>query len=196
MQKDAAWTISNILAGNQTQINSIVSSGLVPLLVNALTVGDMRVQKEIAWAIANFTSNASVQQNLYLVECKIIKPMCDLLVARDAKLVKVLLDGLCNILLVAKKVGQLEQARLYIEEIEGLTKIEKLQENDNEDVYKLAFYLVEQFFSDDNEGEEIITLHPVTTNEQYMFNGPESTSRSTISTTCSAADSTATKFNF
>ncbi len=50
---------------------------------------------------------------------------------------------------MAEKVGQLEQARLYIEEIDGLTKIEKLQDNENEDVYKLAFHMVEKFFSDD-----------------------------------------------
>jgi hypothetical protein len=43
----------------------------------------------------------------------------------------------------------LEQARLYIEEIDGLTKIEKLQDNENEDVYKSAFHMVEKFFSDE-----------------------------------------------
>ena len=46
-------------------------------------------------------------------------------------------------------MGQIEQARLYIEEIDGLTKIEKLQDNENEEVYKLAFHMVEKFFSDD-----------------------------------------------
>ena len=50
---------------------------------------------------------------------------------------------------MAEKVGQLEQARVYIEEIDGLTKIEKLQENENEEVYKLAYHMVEKFFSDD-----------------------------------------------
>ena len=48
-------------------------------------------------------------------------------------------------------MGQLEQARIYIEEIDGLTKIEKLQENENEDVYKLAYHMVEKFFSDEDE---------------------------------------------
>ena len=50
---------------------------------------------------------------------------------------------------VAEKVGQLEQARIYIEEIDGLTKIEKLQDNENEEVYKLAYHMVEKFFSDE-----------------------------------------------
>jgi hypothetical protein len=50
---------------------------------------------------------------------------------------------------VAEKVNQLEQARLYIEEIQGLNKIESLQENENDEVYKLAYHMVEKFFSDD-----------------------------------------------
>ena len=149
VQKEAAWTLSNITAGTQVQIQAVVQAELVPLLVHVLATSELRVQKEAAWAITNYTSGASTEQVLYLVQCHVIKPICDLMTARDPKLVKVLLDGLCNILLVAEKVGQLEQARLYIEEIDGLTKIEKLQENENEEVYKLAYHMVEKFFSDE-----------------------------------------------
>ena len=149
VQKEAAWTLSNITAGTQVQIQAVVEAQLVPLLVNVLANGELRVQKEAAWAITNYTSGASTDQVLYLVQCQVIKPICDLLTAKDPKLVKVLLDGLCNILLVAEKVGHLDQARIYIEEIDGLNKIEKLQENENEEVYKLAYHMVEKFFSDD-----------------------------------------------
>ena len=100
VQKEAAWTLSNITAGTQTQIQTVIQADLVPLLVHVLGNSELRVQKEAAWAITNFTSGASTEQVLYLVECQVIKPMCDLLGARDPKLVKVLLDGLCNILLV------------------------------------------------------------------------------------------------
>lgn len=37
-------------------------------------------------------------------------------------------------------------ARLYFEEIDGITKIEKLQYSENEDINKLAFSIVEKFF--------------------------------------------------
>ena len=113
MQKEAAWALSNITAGTQTQIQSVINADLVPLLVHVLTVGELRVQKEAAWAVTNYTSGASTDQVLYLVQCQILKPMCDLLTAKDAKLLKVLLDGLINILMVAEKVGQLDNARLY-----------------------------------------------------------------------------------
>jgi len=192
VQKEAAWTLSNITAGTQTQIQTVIQADLVPLLVHVLGNSELRVQKEAAWAITNFTSGASTEQVLYLVECQVIKPMCDLLGARDPKLVKVLLDGLCNILLVAEKVGQLEQARIYIEEIDGLNKIEKLQENENEEVYKLAYHMVEKFFSDDDNGDAD-ELNPVATNDQYTFGTSEIAS---APATSSSSTASATKFSF
>jgi importin subunit alpha-2 len=192
VQKEAAWTLSNITAGTQTQIQSIVAAELVPVLVRTLALGELRVQKEAAWAITNYTSGANTDQVLYLVQCQVIKPICDLLGAKDPKLIKVLLDGLCNILLVAEKVGQIEQARLYIEEIDGLTKIEKLQDNENEDIYKLAFHMVEKFFSDDEADEA--ALHPESNHDQYTFSGAESILATNA--TFEAADLTSPKFSF
>lgn len=100
VQKEAAWTLSNITAGTKTQIQSVIDAELMPVLVKVLATGEFRVQKEAAWAITNFTSGASSEQILYLVQCNVIKPLCDLLVSNDTKLIKVLLDGLFNILLV------------------------------------------------------------------------------------------------
>lgn len=36
-----------------------------------------------------------------------------------------------------------------IEECDGMTKIEELQNHENVDIYKLAYDIIEQFFSDD-----------------------------------------------
>lgn len=174
VQKEAAWTLSNITAGTQVQIQSIINANLIPVLVQVLATSELRVQKEAAWALTNYTSGASTDQVLYLVQCQVIKPICDLLSAKDPKLIKVLLDGLCNILLVAEKVGQIEQARLYIEEIGGLNKIEELQEHENEEVYKLAYHMVEKFFSEDNGNEE--ALQPEVTSTQYNFSAKAASS--------------------
>lgn len=173
VQKEAAWTLSNITAGTQAQIQSVINANLIPLLVQVLGLGELRVQKEAAWALTNFTSGASTEQVLYLVQCQIMKPFCELLSSKDPKLIKVLLDGLCNILLVAEKVGQLDQAKLYIEEVGGLNKIEELQEHENEEVYKLAYHMVEKFFSEDGTEDG---LQPESTGSQYNFSTPSTAS--------------------
>ncbi len=46
-------------------------------------------------------------------------------------------------------MGELDNACIFIEKIDGLTKIEKLQYDKNEEVYKLAFNMIEKFFNDD-----------------------------------------------
>jgi hypothetical protein len=88
------------MCGTQSQIQSIIQADLMPLLTHVLAVGELRVQKVIAQAITNYTSEASDEQLLYLVQCQIVKPMCDLLAEQDPKLLKVLLLGLINILKV------------------------------------------------------------------------------------------------
>lgn len=63
--------------------------------------GDFKSQKEAAWAITNFTSGGTISQLATLVELGVLKPMCNLLNAKDFKTVVVILDGLHNILNVS-----------------------------------------------------------------------------------------------
>ena len=49
----------------------------------------------------------------------------------------------------------------------GLDKIEYLQSHDNRDIYHKSFYIIEQFFG--NEEEET-RVAPATENDQYQFN--------------------------
>ena len=57
------------------------------------------------------------------------------------------LDGINNLL----KMGgdDVEAITNMIEECGGLDKIESLQNHENVEIYKLAYEIIEQFFSDD-----------------------------------------------
>lgn len=58
---------------------------------------------------------------------------------------QVILDGLANIL---KMAGQeAEVIATQIEEADGLEKIEKLQHHKNQDIYKLAYKIIDKYFS-------------------------------------------------
>jgi hypothetical protein len=54
--KDAAWTVSNIAAGNTIQIQALITNNVVRPLVSVLGKGDFKCHKEAAWAITNITS--------------------------------------------------------------------------------------------------------------------------------------------
>lgn len=60
-----------------------------------------------------------------------------------------------------------EQIATLIEECDGLTKIEDLQNHENVEIYKLAYDIIEQYFSDDVAEDEAI--QPAATDENFQF---------------------------
>merc|ERR1712232_235550 len=157
IRKETCWTISNITAGNREQIQEVINNGLLPPVIHLLATADFDIKKEAAWAISNAASGGSPQQVAYLAEIGCIKPMVDLLTVSDAKIIGVALGALENILNVGKQ-KQLSDGlpenpfAAAVEQAEGLSRIEQLQEDPNEDVYEKAMHILEKFFpiEDDN----------------------------------------------
>ena len=56
------WFLSNITAGNQQQVQSVIEAGLVPMVIGHLSKGEFQTQKEAAWAITNATSGGTAEQ--------------------------------------------------------------------------------------------------------------------------------------
>ena len=85
----------------------------------------------------------------YLVSQSCIKPLCDLLVCPDPRIVTVCLEGLENILKVGeaeKNLGRTGDANLYaqmIDDADGLEKIENLQSHDNNEIYEKVVKILE-----------------------------------------------------
>lgn len=166
IRKEACWTISNVTAGNPEQIQSVVDNNLIPPLVELLKGGEFDVKKEAAWAISNATSGGSKEQLDYLVRQGVIKPLCDLLDVKDAKIVTVALEGLENIL----KAGQQEETGEnkyadFIEEAEGVDKIEQLQLHKQEDIYEKAREILETYYLLEEDNQEM----PEQTQQQFSF---------------------------
>ena len=92
----------------------------------------------------------------------VIPPLCQLLTVKDTQVVTVVLDGLSNMLKNAQNVSQnpmdpahqgieklLDYVAQQIEECGGLDKIEALQNHDNEEIYKMAYDIIDHYFSGD-----------------------------------------------
>lgn len=93
----------------------------------------------------------------YLVSQGCIKPLCDLLVCPDPRIVTVCLEGLENILKVGeadKNLSNTGGVNLYaqmIDDAEGLEKIENLQSHDNTEIYEKAVKILETYWLEEED---------------------------------------------
>lgn len=170
--KEAAWTVSNITAGNQAQIQAVIDAGLFTQIRKVLESGDFKSQKEAAWAVTNTTTSGTPEQIVDLIEkYQILKPFLDLLEAKDPRTIKVVQTGLANLFVLAEKLGGTENLCLMVEELGGLDKLENLQNHENEEVYKKALALIENYFSAGDETES--NLAPQEVNGALEFNATQ-----------------------
>jgi len=148
--KETCWAISNITAGTQEQVQSVIEANLIPPLIHLLRHADFDIKKEAAWAISNATSCGTADHIKYLVSQGVIKPLCDLLSSSDTQMITVVLEALANILKVGKKMSKAfngeNKFAIFIEEAEGLDKIEDLQNHENTDIYKKSVSILEKYY--------------------------------------------------
>jgi hypothetical protein len=87
--------------------------------------------------------------------------MCDLLACADARIVTVALEGLENILKVGAcdmQEGGPTAVNMYagfVDEAEGLEKIEALQHHTNNDIYEKAVKIMETYFGLEEEDQNL-----------------------------------------
>ncbi|ORX42419.1 ARM repeat-containing protein [Hesseltinella vesiculosa] len=160
IRKEACWTISNVTAGNPEQIQAVLDGNLIAPLIHILTHGEFKTKKEACWAICNATSGGLQRPNQirFLVSEGCIKPLCEILLAGDNKIILVALDGLDNIL----RAGDMEKQHtpdghnpysLLIEECGGVDAIHELQSHESVDVYRKAYAIIDKYFDDDEAND-------------------------------------------
>ena len=72
IRKEICWSISNVTAGNPSQIQKCIDTGIISNLINLLHNDTLEIRKEAIWAISNATSQATPEQFNYLVQTGII----------------------------------------------------------------------------------------------------------------------------
>ncbi|KAG5038897.1 hypothetical protein JHK86_019737 [Glycine max] len=153
----ALRTVGNIVTGDDMQTQTVIEAGLVAPLVNLLQSAEFDIKKEASWAISNATSGGTHDQIKYLVSQGCVKPLCDLLVCPDPRIVTVCLEGLENILKVGeaeKSLGNTGDVNVYaqmIDEAEGLEKIENLQSHDNNEIYEKVVKILETYWLEEED---------------------------------------------
>lgn len=175
IKKEACWTISNITAGNRSQIQAVIDANIIGPLVQLLQHAEFDIKKEAAWAISNATSGGSSEHIHYLVSQGCIKPLCDLLVCPDPRIVIVCLEGLENILKVGeaeKELGNTDGINLYaqfINDCGGLDKIENLQGHDNNEIYEKTIKMLERYWVEEEDEAQKVQCSLEGTEQAFEF---------------------------
>uniref|UniRef100_A0A8C5ARU7 Importin subunit alpha n=1 Tax=Gadus morhua TaxID=8049 RepID=A0A8C5ARU7_GADMO len=170
INKEAVWFLSNITAGNQQQVQAVIDAKLVAMIIHLLDKAPVSPVPSAPLSVteAPVSPAPSSHQVAHLIEKQVIPPFCNLLTVKDAQVVQVVLDGLSNILKMAD--DEAETIANLIEECGGLEKVEQLQNHENEDIYKLAYEIIDQFFSSDDIDEDNALVPEAIQGGTYGFN--------------------------
>jgi len=147
----------------------------IPPLIDLLTNAEFDIKKEAAWAISNATSGGSAEQIKYLVQQGCIRPLCDLLDAKDARIVTVALEGLENILRIGQEEAQrtgltVSEYGQIIDSEGGLDKIEALQNHQQNEIYEKAMKIIQKYFGFEDEDGGVEPQ--MDASQQFAFGAP------------------------
>ncbi|UXI14919.1 ankyrin repeat domain-containing protein 27-like [Sarcoptes scabiei] len=170
--KEALWFLSNITAGRMDQIQTLIDHDLLPKVIKHLSEGVYQLQKEASWVISNMTLNGSQEQVEYLLNQDVIEPICRMLVAKDNQILQILLEALLRIFQFCPDKQQ--SIADTIEKCGGLDIIEALQEHENEQIYKLAFEIIDKYFESNSDLPELVPQANETSFGFNASNNPQS----------------------
>jgi importin subunit alpha-1 len=152
IRKETCWALSNITAGNQLQIQAVIDAGVVPTLVSMLQVAPLEIKKEVCWALSNATSGGSLAQIDYLVEFDVIRPLLDMLVVNDVKIVTVALEGIENILRAGARADLTDNPyALIVDECGGVARLEAMFQHHNHEIYRKSSDMLALYFGGEEE---------------------------------------------
>lgn len=154
VKKETCWLLSNIAAGTQSQITSLVSQQyLMGKIVSLTERAEWDIRKEATWVLSNIATGGSDDHVECLVEYNAIRSLCSMLNIPDGKMITVALDALDRILEVGEKLGK--GYVTLVDEADGIDLLERLQEHDNENVYRKTVEIIEKYFNVEDEDENL-----------------------------------------
>eukprot|EP01132_Coremiostelium_polycephalum_P002538 gene2538-3141_t len=158
IKKEACWAISNITAGTPEQIETaVMHDNTIPYLIALLNHSEREIKREACWALSNAT-NGSALVISRLVKHDIIGSFLHLLrnSENDSIIIKVILEGLLNILVAGQRIAAKSGVNPYaaiISEQEGEYDIQDLQQHKKKDIYEKANDIMQYFETDGSDSE-------------------------------------------
>jgi hypothetical protein len=169
IRKEACWGISNITAGTVAQIQMVIDSDIIPIVVGLMKSAEFEIRKEAAWTLSNASSCGSPDQIMYLVQQGVIPLCCEFLTCFDQSTVSICLDGLENILKLGadtKRFGNANPFVAMIEECQGTSLLNNLVNHQSPGIYEKVSSILDYF---ENEGDIEEDIQPEVNQNQFGF---------------------------
>nr|CAG4707747.1 unnamed protein product [Naegleria fowleri] len=146
LRKETMWVISNIAAGNVSQIQQLIDGGIVTKVIEKLKGDDFSVQKDGFWALSNICDCGSVEQIAYVVKSGGIEQLIKALHSSEMRVIVVGLEGLKAILQhYFEKDQSIRDILLQIEQHGGIDILERLESHQSNDIFRLAREILDYF---------------------------------------------------
>lgn len=163
------WLLSNIAAGTETQITSLLKApGIMSTVVEFARSAPWEVKKEAIWAVSNVFTGGDHVHVQRLVDLDGIDVMCEALDLNDTGTQYTALEAIENLIRVGDAHGK--DYRLFLDECNGIDKIEGLQHHTNDKIYEKVVQIIEELFGGDDHTDE--NLVPATDGDTYVFGIP------------------------
>jgi len=137
IRREACWTLSNIAAGTQTQLDHLLDAGVIEIISDLIEEEtDNGVLKEALYVIYNAIEKGNNEQLTHIVDNGVL----DILVDNMEQYPKMMLETVSRLLNFDQDCVNL----MY--ETDGVSAIEKQLENENTEVRELAQTILSTYF--------------------------------------------------
>ncbi|CAL8071872.1 unnamed protein product [Calicophoron daubneyi] len=145
----AVWSISYLTDSGTIPIEEAIEAKLFTHLVLLLSHSNVLVNAGASRAVCNIITWSSRRGQTSLVRYTLdhngIPCLCKLMNVGEVRRTEKLLVALSHVL--ADAGDQLEKAKTQIEQCGGLDQLEAMQENQNMTIFRLAYHILESYFS-------------------------------------------------
>ncbi len=171
VRKEACWVLSNIAAGTHRQISTVIGTKECMQRVTDMAVSsEWEVRKEAVWVVGNIATGGTDEQIMSIIEAGAIDAVCSILGVNDTKMLIVALDAVECILKLGAKLDK--NYISLVDECDGLTMIETLQQHESDEVYQKAVALIETYFGAEDEADDE-NLAPEVNGGTFSFGVPQ-----------------------